>query len=108
LARWGNASGIRPGKNQGRKARPILSPRLTTQIKQNYFQKLACFSTPENHHPTHHNYHAIHHKLTTKTPPLRTAFSKTTLKNSSKTGGFSPAATPNLFSEKSNGILAKI
>jgi hypothetical protein len=29
-------------------------------------------------------YHAIHHNITTKTPPLHTGFPKTTLKNPSK------------------------
>jgi hypothetical protein len=64
---------------------------------QKYFRKLACFSAPENDHPTHHIYPAIHHNFTTKTPRLRTTFLKTTLKNGRKSAVFSPATTPNIF-----------
>jgi hypothetical protein len=62
-----------------------------------YFKKLACFSAPENDHPSHHLYRAIHHNFTTKTPPLRTAFSKTTLKTPANQRFRSPAATANFF-----------
>jgi hypothetical protein len=39
----------------------------------------------------------IHHNFTTKKPPLCIVFSKTTLKNTSKTAGLRQPVTPNIF-----------
>jgi hypothetical protein len=64
---------------------------------ENKFLKVGKFSAPENDHQNDHVYHAIHHRLTTKTPPLRTTFSKTTLKNTSKTASFAPRPRPEFF-----------
>jgi len=59
---------------------------------------LAYFSPPAQRQLTNHVYHAIHHKLTTKKPPLYTAFFKTTLKNTGKVRAFPHAATLTFFS----------
>jgi hypothetical protein len=49
-----------------------------------FSQMLAYFSPPAQGQLMDHVYHAIHHKLTTKTPPLDTTTSKITVKNTSK------------------------
>jgi hypothetical protein len=63
------------------------------------FEKLACFSVPQNTRLTHRDNDAIHHNFTTQTPPLRTAFCKTTLKNITESRAFPPATTPAFFPE---------
>jgi hypothetical protein len=76
-----------------------------TPEAKKYFKKLACFSAPGNTHPKHHVYHAIHHNFTTKTPPAAHRVSKTTLKNTSKLGFYSPATAPSIFSENQTKFL---
>jgi len=61
------------------------------------------FLAPENGHPAHHVYHAIHHNFTTKTPSLHTGFPKTTLKNTSKTALYAPRHHTQIFSEVQTG-----
>jgi hypothetical protein len=57
------------------------------------------FFSAAKHHLTHRDNDAIHHNFTTQTPPLRTAFCKTTLKNITESRAFPPATTPAFFPE---------
>ncbi len=50
------------------------------EFPQKYFKTVACFSACEIDHSTSHDYHAIHHDFTTKTPRKNTHFSVTPLK----------------------------
>jgi hypothetical protein len=51
----------------------------------------------KNDQQSDRKYHAIHHKLTAKKPPLHTAFSKTTLKNTGRSGAFSTRRDAQIF-----------
>jgi hypothetical protein len=86
--------GIGPGIGSGiaRRSQSPVSGSARKIIKI-FFVKIGIFLKPKNDHQSDHKYHAIHHKLTTKKPPLYTAFSKTTLKNTGKSGVFPHAAT---------------
>jgi len=45
-------------------------------IHKNKLQKSEIFSTPEKHHPTHHDSPATHHKFTSKKPRSAHHFSQ--------------------------------
>jgi hypothetical protein len=45
-------------------------------LHKKYFHYLSLFSVPKNARPNHHLFHAIHHKLTTKTPRFAHYFSQ--------------------------------
>jgi hypothetical protein len=74
------------------------------ELWKNNFKKMACFSAPENDHPAHHIYHAIHHKLTTKHQHKTPLFPKLPLKHQ-QTRGFSHPAPTGDFFWKLPGIL---
>jgi hypothetical protein len=55
-----------------------------------YFESVTHLSALKKRLHRVHVYHAIHHNLTTKTPPLQTTFPKTPLKNIGKTTKTAP------------------
>jgi hypothetical protein len=74
------------------------SPLVGSEEKmKNISEKIGKFLAFEIEHKSDRIHHAIHHNFTTKTPPLRTTFSKTTLKNTGKTAGLPQPVTPNIF-----------
>jgi len=64
---------------------------------ENKPSKCAHFSAPKNHLPPDRIYHAFHHDFTSKSPRKNTRFSKTTLKNPSKTTEIPPHQAANFF-----------
>jgi hypothetical protein len=64
---------------------------------KNISEKVGKFLALEIDHKSDRIHHAIHHNFTTKRPPLRTTFFKTTLKNTSKTAAFPRLAMPDIF-----------
>jgi hypothetical protein len=65
-----------------------LKLRWSAGTIENKFSKGGTFLAAKNMQQTHHVYQAIHHNITTKTPPRHTAFSKTTPENTRKSGHF--------------------
>jgi hypothetical protein len=67
------------------------------QIIKNISEKVGKFLACEIDHKTGRIHHAIHHNFTTKTPPLRTASSKTTLKNTGKSRSIASGSPTQYF-----------
>jgi hypothetical protein len=83
------------------------SPVGSEEKIKNISEKVGKFLAFEIDHKSDRIHHAIHHNFTTKRPPLRTTFSKTTLENTSKTAVFPRPATPSIFFPKTTQDFLK-
>jgi hypothetical protein len=81
------------------------SPVGSEEKIKNISEKVGKFLAFEIDHKSDRIHHAIHHNFTTKRPPLRTTFSKTTLENTSKTAIFPRPATPVFFLKTTQDFL---
>jgi hypothetical protein len=84
-----------PAHTSGRKQ--LSSAWGSDERNKNISEKVGKFLAFEIDHKTGRIHHVIHHNFTTKTPPLRTAFSKTTLKNTGKDRGRPPPSHVRYF-----------
>jgi hypothetical protein len=65
-------------------AKPVAAFIEAQKIIKIFFEKLAYFSAPKNHHPTHHVSPRIHHNFTTNHQHKNTTFPKPPLKTPAK------------------------